>query len=416
ALAGASGYCAAVGSLEATAPRTLNGILNCMTGHATKAEPNNSAIRQSILDAAKTIVVKVGTNVLSKDDDTLDLDRIESLCDQVLRILDSGRKVVMVSSGAIGAGIGLLGLKHRPKDLPHLQAAAAVGQAHLIRLYNDCLQRRGYHAAQLLLTANDFKNRTRYLNVRNTLNTLFEYKIVPIINENDTVSIAEIKFGDNDQLAAMVTGLMDSPLLVILSVVAGLYDGDPAKSSSKLIPLVESWDDALRTLAVESKSARGTGGMQSKLEAVRIATAVGEDVVIADGTLPKVLDQILVGKDIGTLFVGKHKSVPAWKRWIGFTVKPKGRFRLDAGARRAIEHQGKSLLAAGIKTVVGEFARGEVVALEDEHGEEFARGLSNFDSRETRLVAGKKTAEIAKVLGDVPYAEVIHRDNLVVTL
>ncbi len=372
--------------------------------------------RTAVIGSSKTIVVKVGTNVLSKADDTLDLDRIESLCDQVLRILDSGRKVVMVSSGAIGAGMGLLGLKHRPKDLPHLQAAAAVGQAHLIRLYNDCLQRRGYSAAQLLLTANDFKNRTRYLNVRNTLNTLFEYHVVPIINENDTVSIAEIKFGDNDQLAAMVTGLMDSPLLVILSVVAGLYDGDPSKPGSKLIPLVASWDDALRTLAVESKSARGTGGMQSKLEAVRIATAVGEDVIIADGTQPKVLDAILSGKDIGTLFLGKHKAVPAWKRWIGFTVKPKGRFRLDAGARRAVEHQGKSLLAAGIKSVTGEFARGEVVALEDEHGEEFARGLSNFDSRETRLVAGKKTAEIAKVLGDVPYAEVIHRDNLVVTV
>ncbi len=372
--------------------------------------------RTAVIGSSQTIVVKVGTNVLSKADDTLDLDRIESLCDQVLRILDSGRKVVMVSSGAIGAGMGLLGLKHRPKDLPHLQAAAAVGQAHLIRLYNDCLQRRGYSAAQLLLTANDFKNRTRYLNVRNTLNTLFEYHVVPIINENDTVSIAEIKFGDNDQLAAMVTGLMDSPLLVILSVVAGLYDGDPSKPGSKLIPLVASWDDALRTLAVESKSARGTGGMQSKLEAVRIATAVGEDVIIADGTQPKVLDAILSGKDIGTLFLGKHKAVPAWKRWIGFTVKPKGRFRLDAGARRAVEHQGKSLLAAGIKSVTGEFARGEVVALEDEHGEEFARGLSNFDSRETRLVAGKKTAEIAKVLGDVPYAEVIHRDNLVVTV
>ncbi len=372
--------------------------------------------RAAIIGGAKTIVVKVGTNVLSKADDTLDLDRIESLCDQVLRILDSGRKVVMVSSGAIGAGMSLLGLKHRPKDLPHLQAAAAVGQAHLIRLYNDCLQRRGYSAAQLLLTANDFKNRTRYLNVRNTLNTLFEYRVVPIINENDTVSIAEIKFGDNDQLAAMVTGLMDSPLLVILSVVSGLFDGDPAKSDSKLIPLVASWDDALRTLAVESKSTRGTGGMQSKLEAVRIATAVGEDVIIADGTQPKVLDEILSGKDIGTLFLGKHKAVPAWKRWIGFTVKPKGRFRLDAGARRAIEHQGKSLLAAGIKSVTGEFARGEVVALEDEHGDEFARGLTNFDSRETRLVAGKKTADIAKVLGDVPYAEVIHRDNLVVTV
>ena len=368
--------------------------------------------RQTIIDAAKTIVVKVGTNVLSKEDDLLDLDRIEALCDQVLGILDSGRKVVMVSSGAIGAGMGLLKLKHRPKDLPHLQAAAAVGQAHLIRLYNDCLQRRGYSAAQLLLTANDFKNRARYLNVRNTLNTLFEYKFVPIINENDTVSIAEIKFGDNDQLAAMVTGLMDSPLLVILSVVAGLYDGDPAKHGSKLIPLVESWDDALRTLAVESKTSRGTGGMQSKLEAVRIATAVGEDVIIADGTQPHVLDEILSGCEIGTLFLGKHKSVPAWKRWIGFTVKPKGRFRLDAGARRAVEHQGKSLLAAGIKSVVGEFARGEVVALEDEHGEEFARGLTNFDSRETRLVAGKKTADIAKVLGDVPYAEVIHNTPL----
>jgi len=379
-------------------------------------QPVSANTRQSIIDSSKTIVVKIGTNVLSKDDDSLDLARIESLCDQVFRILETGRKVVMVSSGAIGAGMGLLRLKHRPRDLPHLQAAAAVGQAHLIRLYNDCLQRRGYSAAQLLLTANDFKSRTRYLNVRNTLNTLFEYQVVPIVNENDTVSIAEIKFGDNDHLAAMVTGLMDSPLLVILSVVAGLYDGDPAKHSSQLIPLIETWDDALRALAVESKTSRGTGGMQSKLEAVRIATAVGEDVIIANGTQPNVLDEILAGKDIGTLFVGKHKSVPAWKRWIGFTVKPKGRFRLDAGARRAIEHLGKSLLAAGIQSVVGDFTRGEVVALEDEHGQEFARGLTNFDSREARLVAGKKTVDIAKVLGDVPYAEVIHRDNLVVIL
>ena len=385
-------------------------------GQHSKTTTTATSTRQAVIDSAKTIVVKVGTNVLSKADDTLDLSRIEALCDQVLRILDTGRKVVMVSSGAIGAGIGILGLKERPKDLPHLQAAAAVGQAHLIRLYNDCLERRGYHAAQLLLTANDFKNRARYLNVRNTLNTLVESPVVPIINENDTVSIAEIKFGDNDQLAAMVTGLMDSPLLVILSVVAGLYDGDPSQPTSRLIPLVESWDDALRTLAVESKSTRGTGGMQSKLEAVRIATAVGEDVIIADGTLPKVLDEILAGHDVGTLFLGKHKAVPAWKRWIGFTVKPKGRFRLDPGARRAIEHRGKSLLAAGIKTVSGEFQRGEVVALEDEAGEEFARGLTNFDSREMQLIAGKKTTEIAKLLGDVPYAEVIHRDNLVVTV
>jgi glutamate 5-kinase len=379
------------------------------------SEPTSS-VRQSVVAAARTIVVKVGTNVLSQPDDQLDLERIESLCDQILRILESGRKVVLVSSGAIGAGLGLLGLKQRPRDLPHLQAAAAAGQAHLIRLYNDCLQRRGYHAAQLLLTANDFKNRVRYLNVRNTLNTLFEYRVVPIINENDTVSIAEIQFGDNDQLAAMVTGLMTSPLLVILSVVDGLFDGDPSKSGSRLVPLVETWNDTLRTLAVKSKSSRGTGGMQSKLEAIRIATAVGEDVILANGTVPNVLDEILSGHEVGTLFLGKHQSVPAWKRWIGFTIKPKGRFRIDSGARRAIEHQGKSLLAAGIKSVIGEFARGEVVALEDEQGHEFARGLTNFDSEDAHAIAGRKTADIARILGKVPYAEVIHRDNLVVTV
>jgi len=201
---------------------------------------------------------------------------------------------------------------------------------------------------------------------------------------------------------------------VILPAVSGLYDGDRAHPKSRLSSLGETWDDALRSMAVESKSPGGMGGVQSKLEAVRIATAVGEDVILADGTRKNVLDEILSGHEIGTLFLGKHKAVPAWKRWIGFTVKPKGRFRLDAGARRAIEHQGKSLLAAGIKSVVGEFARGEVVALEDEHGEEFARGLTNFDARDMHSIAGKKTSEIAKILGDLPYAEVIHRDNLVV--
>ncbi len=378
--------------------------------------PHSKTSRRAIIDSSKTVVVKVGTNVLSKSDDTLDLQRISDLTDQLMRIIKSGRKVVLVSSGAIGAGIGLLSLKERPGDLPHLQAAAAVGQAHLIRLYDDCLKRHGYHAAQLLLTANDFKTRSRYLNVRNTLNTLFEYRVLPIINENDTVSIAEIKFGDNDQLAAMVTGLMESPLLIILSVVDGLYDGDPSHSRSKLIPLVESWDDALTSLAVASRSKRGTGGMASKLEAVRIATAVGENVVIANGTQANVLDEIMAAGNVGTLFLGKRKSVPAWKRWIGFTVKPKGQFRLDSGARHAIENKGKSLLAAGIKSVEGDFNRGEVVALIDDAGDEFARGLTNFDSREVRTIAGKRTAEIAKLLGDVPYAEVIHRDNLVVTV
>jgi glutamate 5-kinase len=322
--------------------------------------------------------------------------------------------VVVVSSGAVGAGIGLLGLKGRPRDLPHLQAAAATGQAHLIRLYDDCLRKHGYHAAQMLLTANDFKTRSRYLNVRNTLYTLFEFGAVPIINENDTVSVAEIKFGDNDHLAAMVTNLLHAPLLVILSVVDGLYAGDPNDPASRHIPLVERWDDALTGLVAPVGSRRGIGGMRSKLEAVRTATAVGENVIVANGTRPAVLDDILAGKEVGTLFLAAGEALPAWKRWIGYTLTPKGRYILDDGARRAIEVSGRSLLAIGITGVEGTFSKGEVVALVDARGHEFARGLTNYDSREAARIAGKRTEQILETLGGLPYAEVINRDNLVV--
>ncbi len=375
----------------------------------------DNLVRREIIADARTFVIKIGTNVLSRDDDTIDVDRIAQIAEQIHRVRATGRQVVVVSSGAIGAGMGLLGLKTRPTDLPHLQAAAAAGQAHLIRLYDDCLRKHGYHAAQVLLTANDFKSRTRYLNVRNTLHTLFEYKAIPIVNENDTVSVAEIKFGDNDQLAAMVTGLLTDPLLIILSIVDGLFDGDPKSPISKLIPLVDQWSDSLMGLAAPGRSLRGIGGMPSKLEAVRTATSVGESVIIANGTRPNVLDDILAAKEIGTLFIAKGKDLPAWKRWIGFTVRPKGRFTLDEGARRAVETQGKSLLAIGITAVEGEFAKGEVVSLVDRTGEEFARGLSNYNASEARTIAGKRTEEIVQALGSLPYQEVIHRDNLVVT-
>jgi glutamate 5-kinase len=375
----------------------------------------DNLVRREIIAEARTLVVKIGTNVLSRDDDRLDIDRLGQLAEQIHRVRETGRQVVVVSSGAIGAGMGLLGLRKRPTDLPHLQAAAAAGQAHLIRLYDDCLRQHGYHAAQVLLTANDFKSRTRYLNVRNTLHTLFEYKAVPIVNENDTVSVAEIKFGDNDQLAAMVTGLLPDPLLVILSIVDGLYDGDPKNPASSLVPLVAEWNDALLALAAPGGSLRGIGGMQSKLEAVRTATAVGESVIIANGTRPNVLDEIMAGQEVGTLFLAKGKELPAWKRWIGFTVRPKGRFILDDGARRAIETQGKSLLAIGIAGVEGDFAKGELVSLIDRSGQEFARGLSNYNAAEVRAIAGKRSDEIIQALGSLPYAEVIHRDNLVVT-
>jgi glutamate 5-kinase len=370
--------------------------------------------RRELLRRVRTLVVKVGTNVLSTDQDTLDVERIHGLAEQIHALCQTGRKIVLVSSGAIGAGMGLLGLRDRPKDLPHLQAAAATGQAHLIHLYDKTLRTHGYHAAQLLLTANDFKNRDRYLNVRNTLLTLAEYPTIPIVNENDTVSTEEIKLGDNDRLAAMVANLLPADLLVILSVVDGLLTGDPQAPDSRRIPLVEHYDQSLRKLVGESKSPRGTGGMASKLEAVRTATAVGTHVIIAHGKRPNVLCDIFAGEDVGTLFLAEQEALPAWKRWIGFTLPPKGRLILDDGARRAIVEQGRSLLAIGIRAVEGHFAKGEVVSLVDLRGEEIARGLTNYDAVATRLVAGKRTEEIARVLGSVPYEEVIHRDNLAV--
>ena len=371
--------------------------------------------RKEILGRIKTLVVKVGTNVLSTDDDRLDADRIASLAQQVNSICEQGIQVVLVSSGAIGAGMGLLGLKERPKDLSHLQAAAATGQAHLIHIYDKAFRPHGYHAAQLLLTANDFKNRSRYLNVRNTLRTLAEYPVVPIINENDTVSTEEIKLGDNDRLAAMVAGLIQADMLIILSVVDGLLTGDPTDPNSRRIPFVEKFDDELLNLVGASKSTRGTGGMKTKLEAVRTATAVGVNVTIANGKHPNVLAEILAGIDLGTMFLGEGDGVSAWKRWIGYTLPPRGRLVLDAGARRAVEHQGKSLLAIGVIRIEGDFAKGEVVSLVDQDGEEFARGLTNYDHTSARLIAGKRKELIAKELGTVPYDEVIHRDNLVVT-
>eukprot|EP00913_Durusdinium_trenchii_P008835 g8301.t1 len=372
----------------------------------------NDLVRREVIETAQTLVIKVGTNVLSRDDDSLDKNRIAMLAEQIHRVRETGRQVVVVSSGAIGAGMGLLSLDRRPTDLPHLQAAAATGQAYLIRQYDDCLRTHGYHAAQMLLTANDFRTRSRYLNVRNTLYTLFEYGAVPIINENDTVSIDEIRFGDNDHLAAMVANLLPAPLLVILSIVDGLFDGDPANPDSRLISLVEKWDDSLQQLAMPMRSSRGSGGMQSKLEAARTATAVGENVIVANGTQPNIIDRILAGERVGTLFLANGAAIPAWKRWIGYTVAPSGRLVLDDGACRAVVTLGRSLLAIGISGIEGEFDRGEVVALVDNKGSEIARGLSNYSATDARRILGKRSDEIPTILGSTPYAEVVHRNNL----
>jgi glutamate 5-kinase len=406
-------------------------------------------VRQVIVTSAETIVVKIGTAVLTRPDNSLDIDRVSSLVDEISKVLATGRRVAIVSSGAIGAGIAQLGLLKRPADLPHLQAAAAVGQSFLIRAYDESLRRHGHRAAQLLLTAADFEDRARYLNVRNTILTLFDFGAVPIINENDTVSVDEIRFGDNDRLAAMVTNLIRAPLLVILSVVEGLYTRDPGVErrtagnrgakrrqpeslkgrsdafdaearanpagavSPSLIRTVTTLDDSIFALAGTSKSRLGIGGMAAKLEAARICTAAGESVWIAEGKRPGVLEDILAGKPIGTLFLAQAGSLTSRKRWIGFTVRPRGKYVVDKGARIAIERNGRSLLAIGITDVVGHFKQGDVITLCDQSGEEFARGLTNYSSVDAQAVKGLRTAQIRAALGILPYEEVVHRDNLV---
>ncbi|MEN6405197.1 MAG: glutamate 5-kinase [Thermoguttaceae bacterium] len=374
-------------------------------------------LRQEISALATTIVVTVGTRGLTRGDGQLDEERIEQLADQVHRVTATGRKVVLVSSGAVGAGMGRLGLKSRPTDTARLQAVAAVGQSILVEAYERCLHRHGLHAAQVLLTAEDLEHRVRYLNARNTLVTLLQLGAVPIINENDTVAVEELQntFGDNDRLAAIVTNLIRAPLLVLLSDVDGLFDGDPRRPGSRVIPTVEQLDASLSELVHDRLGGLSKGGMASKLEAARLATTGGENVIIASGGDANILSRILAGETVGTLFLAQGRRVASRKRWIGLTVKPRGRLTLDVGAQAAVERKGRSLLAAGVVDVEGQFQKGDVVAVRGPDGVEFARGLSNYDADQVRRIKGLKTRQIAEVLGSCPYDEVIHRDNMVVT-
>lgn len=372
-------------------------------------------VRQEVFQACRTVIVKIGTNVLTTDDDRLDDQRIHLLSAQIDRIIQTGRRVVLVSSGAVGAGIGILGLRRRPDSLPELQAAAAIGQPHLMRTWDDALRQTGHKTAQVLLTANDFRNRQRYLNVRNTIRTLLDYGVVPIVNENDTVSIREIAVGDNDQLASMLATLLPSPLLIILSGIAGMYNGPPSSPESIVIPLVKRPDESLLQFAAAEQSTRGRGGMQSKLRAILSATSMGEPVILAGGRNDTVLDDIRDGMVTGTLFLAVGGSVPAWKRWIGFTTAPAGGLILDDGACRAVRDGGRSLLAVGITAVEGEFGPGALVGLRTKDGVEFARGLANYSSDEIRGIYGRRTGEMSASVGHTPYSEVVHRDNLALT-
>ncbi|MBI1322184.1 glutamate 5-kinase [bacterium] len=375
-----------------------------------------SLLRAEVIHSSRTWVVKVGSNVLASPDGTLDNRRIESLAEEIVEIKRTGRRVILVSSGAVGAGMGQMGLKKRPQDLPGIQAAAAIGQTYLMRAYEEAFKPKGYHAAQILLTHSDFDSRARYLNVRNTISTLFEYQAVPIINENDTVSVDEIKFGDNDRLAAMVANLVQAELLVILSSVDGLCQplpdgggfGDP-------VPVLTSLDEEALALVTDSRSSLGTGGMGSKLASARLVTHSGGSVIIASGKRERPLTSILECQPIGTLILAEGQTRGARQRWIGLTARPKGRIRVDSGAVSALVNKGGSLLAIGIVEIEGDFEKGDVVAISDFAGEEFARGLANYGSADARRVKGLKKEQLRKALeSSAVYDEVVHRDNLVI--
>lgn len=374
--------------------------------------PASSPLRSELFRQCQTVIVKIGSNVLARDDDTLDGDRVIDLASQVGRIIRTGRKVVVVSSGAVAAGLGILQLTSRPQSLPELQAAAASGQTHLMKTWGDAFSREGLRVAQLLLTIDDFRHRTRYLNVRNTVRSLFDFGLIPIINENDSISVDEIAVGDNDQLASMIATLVPRPLMVILSSIDGLFDGCPDDATSQLISTVEQPGESLLQHVSGKTSSRGRGGMGTKLKAILNAVSTGESVILANGRAPGILDQIAAGSNVGTVFVAQGESVPAWKRWIGLASKPEGVLHVDDGAVRALSHQGRSLLAVGIRRVSGSFAQGASVEIAGPEQSVIARGLVNYSSTEIEQIAGRKSGELPAILGHVPFGEVVHRDNM----
>ena len=375
-----------------------------------------NASRQSLLGGAETVVVKVGSRVLSGPDGRLDIGQVRALSTQLATIADGGHQVVLVSSGAVASGMGRLGLTQRPTDLARLQAVAAVGQAHLIQTYESYFSTLGRHAAQILLIADDLDDRTRYLNVRNTLLALLQLGVIPIINENDTVAVDELltTFGDNDRLAAMVAGLFSRPALIILSDVEGVYNTDPRNPEAKVLHTIGQVDQSIFDLAVNRATGISKGGMGSKLKAAQFVTQSGAPVIIAGGRVENVLTRLIAGEELGTLFLPSPRGMAPKKRWIGFTAQASGSVAVDAGAARAIRSGGPSLLAIGIVQVSGKFLKGEVLSVVDEAGVEIARGLSNYSAHELLKIRGLRSPAIAEVLGHCPYEEVIHRDNMTV--
>ncbi len=370
-------------------------------------------LRRKLMEGVRRVVIKVGSSLLVSLDTGLNKEFISQLAGELASLKKRGVQIVMVSSGAIAAGMERLNLKKRPKTISALQATAAIGQSSLMYVYEEAFIRWGLKVAQVLLTHEDMRERKRYINARNTLFTLLEMEVIPIINENDSVVVEEIKFGDNDLLAALVTSLVDADLLLILTDIDGLYNGEPQKGG-RPISLVERVTKEVEEMARGSQTEIGTGGMLSKIGAAKLAARFGVPTVVTNGRTQKVLARVFAGEILGTLFLSGGQRLKGRKKWIGFTLRPKGKLKLDKGAQEAIVKGGKSLLPSGIIGVEGEFGRGDPISCLDPEGKEFARGLVNYDSGELRKIMGRQSSQIAVVLGYKYTDEVIHRDNLVI--
>ncbi len=372
-------------------------------------------VRKDVLGSVKRMVVKIGSAVLTGEDG-IDRDIIEELVDEMAVLIGKGCQVVIVTSGAIASGKHRMGINAPLKSMPQKQAAAAIGQGRLMRVYSNAFGKHSVYVGQVLLTMSDLTDRKRFINVRNTLTTLMEWGVVPIINENDTVAVDEIKFGDNDSLAAMVANIVEAHLLVNLTSTEGLYDRNPAKSKkAKILHLVEEITDDIQAAATDETSDVGTGGMRSKVLAARRVTAFGIPYIIASGKRKGVLTGILDGQEIGTLFLPAGEHLNSRKYWIAFTLRSRGKLVLDDGAKRALLEQGKSLLPSGVLDVEGEFGVGDPVICVDQQGAILAKGLVNFSAQDVRKIMGLKTSKIQQVLGYKDYDEVIHRDNMAVS-
>lgn len=362
--------------------------------------------RQDVVRRSTSIVVKIGTSALTDAAGRLDVPFLRDLAGQVARVVNGGVAVTLVASGAVGAGMAELDLPKRPATLPLLQATAAVGQGQLMRHFSDAFAAHGMKVAQILVTRGDFESRTRYLNIRNTVAALQEFKVVPILNENDSVAVDELRFGDNDIIAAHMTNLLAAGLLVLLTSVDGVYRG------KELLDIIEDAGRGALELPTGQRSKLGSGGMGTKLTAAEMVTAAGEVTLVANARTPNVLGRLLAGEQLGTLCVPAPHKMSARRRWIGQASRATGKLIVDDGAAAALRERGKSLLPSGVTAVVGSFEKGDTIAIVDRQGNVIARGLTNYSCDQASAIKGLKTSQIAKVLGEKPYDELVHRNNM----